>query len=206
MSNILQSLCVSHQISLDSTIVEKIESYGGLVVKYNKRVNLISSGDEGKIASRHLLDSLQPLRHPELIPVAGSRWVDMGCGAGFPLIPLCAALPAIQFYGVEPRQKRSTFLKIVKNELKLDNLEIICNNAEECGLDNLDRVSCRALGSAEEDWARANALLGSNGVFITLKSLRDCVGLASQPWKTIPYDLPGETQTYCLLVRQKGHG
>lgn len=206
MSEELYTLCLNHNIHIDQTLVEKIVSYGGLVIKYNKKVNLISSGDESKIATRHLLDSLQPLRHPDLIPEAGARWLDMGCGAGFPLIPLCIALPQIQFFGVEPRQKRATFLKVVRSELKLDNLEIICNNVEDCQVSEVDRVSCRALGSAEEDWTRANERLRSNGVFITLKSLRDCLALAPNTWKVIPYDLPGEIQTYCILVRQKGYG
>lgn len=203
----LSELIQSQNFHLDSNLVQKVVAFGDMVVRYNQKANLISAGDEAKIASRHLLDSLQPLRHPNLLPSqVGAKWADLGSGAGFPVLPLCIALPQIEFYAVEPRQKRFTFLKLVRSELGLKNLNIVESNAEESGLTGFDRVSCRALGSAEEDWKRANVILAENGLFVTLKSLRDCEGYTQPSWTVLPYELPGETQPYCLLVRKKDHG
>lgn len=206
MTPSFSNLLAESKIHLEPNQVELILRFGQMVVAYNKKANLISDGDIPKIETRHLLDSLQPLRHPDLIPSDGSKWADMGSGAGFPVIPLCIALPAIQFYSIEPRQKRFTFLKVVRSELGIQNLTVVEGNAESCTETSMDRVSCRALGSADEDWARANELLRPNGMFITLKSLRDCEGLAQPSWDVRPYDLPGESKPYCLLIRKKDHG
>jgi 16S rRNA (guanine527-N7)-methyltransferase len=206
MNSNFASILTQNGILLDQIQVDKVLQFGALVATYNKKANLISEGDIPKIETRHLLDSLQPIRHPDIIPPSGSRWADMGSGAGFPVLPLSIALPEIQFFAIEPRQKRFTFLKVVRSELKLANLNIIEGDAESYSGDYFDRVSCRALGSAEEDWTRANRILSPNGVFVTLKSLRDCEGYAQPTWDVRPYDLPGESKPYCLLIRKKDHG
>jgi len=202
----LQDLITAPIPFLTPEAIAKVEKFGTLVLQYNKKANLISKGDEGKIAARHLLDSLQPLLHPNLIPEAGAIWADMGSGAGFPVLPLCIVLPHIRFHAIEPRLKRSVFLKMVASELGLTNLQVHESNAEESGIKDCARVSCRALGSADEDWSRANLLLKAGGLFISLKSLPDCVNLPKSEWSVLPYKLPGETQEYCILVRQKDHG
>ena len=199
-------MLLAQGLDLDDPIIARIVAFGDLVLRYNKMANLISEGDEAKIASRHLLDSLQPLRIPSLIPEPGSKWADLGSGAGFPVFPLCIAKPEIQFYAVEPRLKRSTFLKMAQHEIGITNLIVLESNAESAGLAELDRVSCRALGSAKQDWARAEPILKSSGVFITLKSLRDCSLLPPNLWTISPYELPGETQPYCVTSRIKVHG
>ena len=208
MPNLLD-LIHSQDISLPTGAVEKIQRFGELVVQYNKKANLISSGDEAKIASRHLLDSLQPVRFLSKIfndSPFPTTWADMGSGAGFPVIPLCIALPQVQLKSIEPRQKRHTFLKVVRSELKLENLTVIGTNVNDSKAEGVDCVSCRALGSIEEDWAMASSLLRPGGVFVTLKSLRDCQGLSAVTWNIIPYELPGESLSYCLLSRKKDHG
>jgi len=201
-----QEMLSDHQLNLDPQMIDRILAFGEMVVRYNKKANLISSGDEAKIQSRHLLDSLQPMRIRELIPSFGASWCDMGSGAGFPVVPLSIANPSVNFFAVEPRLKRSTFLKVVAKEIGILNLTVIENDAESCGLQNLDRVSCRALGSAEDDWKRAESLLKESGVFITLKSLNDCSSLPIEIWTNFPYSLPSESQQYCVLSRKKVHG
>ncbi len=198
----LYNLCTEKGIHLSKEQALRIEEFGALVVKYNKKTNLISESDEVKITTRHLFDSLQPIRIPELVPNKGI-WADMGSGAGFPIIPLSIALPQIQFIAIEPRLKRQTFLKTVARELGIENFQLFAGNAEESGIKNVERVSCRALGTAEEDWERAEKMLASEGVFITLKSRRDAEMLHDFCWKVFPYDLPGESQTYAIVTRNK---
>jgi 16S rRNA (guanine527-N7)-methyltransferase len=67
--------------------------------------------------TRHFLDSLTAAKY---ITSPSARMVDVGCGAGFPGIPLKIALPSIQLYLLETNRKKVSFLKHI---IRLLNLE-----------------------------------------------------------------------------------
>jgi len=131
------------------------------------------------------------------------KWADIGSGAGFPVIPLCLYLPRVKFYAIEPRKKRCEFLYSVKQKLNLQNLEIIQGKAESSGLKNMDFVSCRAVGSLEEDFERAKKILKNGGSFLTVKSKRiideaknDKLLKRAKVWN---YRLPQEEMEYVFV-------
>jgi 16S rRNA (guanine527-N7)-methyltransferase len=124
-------------------------------------------------------------------------WADIGSGAGFPVVPLSLYFADVKFYAIENRKKRCEFLDFVKQKLKLENLEVIQSRAETSNLKNMDFVSSRAVGSLEEDFARAKKLLKKGGRFLTLKSKRMVKGLkAKNIWH---YRLPQEEMEYALV-------
>nr|AGS54334.1 hypothetical protein [uncultured bacterium contig00190] len=88
-------------------------------------------------------------------------------------------------------------MNFVKNELELKNLEIIQRRAETSNLKSMDIVSSRAVGSLEEDFARAKMLLKKGGRFLTLKSKRMVEGLKAK--KIWHYRLPQEEMEYALV-------
>lgn len=200
---------------LSNLSIEKILDFGDLVREMNQKINLVSPGDEAKIDTRHLLDSLQPLRLAKSVVESAKTWVDLGSGAGFPVVPLALALPHISFTAVEPRAKRCTFLRLAKQRFGIVNMAVYEGRAEAYTVQNADVVSCRALGSVSEDWQRACNLLTEQGCFITFRSLVDAK--ATEGWdgwvadskdrQVLPYKLPGESQEYALLcVNRKSHG
>ncbi|MCQ2092220.1 MAG: class I SAM-dependent methyltransferase [Fibrobacter sp.] len=132
----------------------------------------------------------------------GKRWADMGAGAGCPSFPLAIVMPEIQFYAVEPRNKRVQFMNFVKDELHLDNMTVVGKRFETSGLAYLDFVSCRALSTFENDWERAQPGLARGGQFVTLKSYNNIVHLENDPAVHIyKYALPQEEQEYALVTR-----
>ena len=80
------------------------------------------------VGIKHFIDSIiinkmTPIKFPLL---------DMGTGPGFPGIPLKIILgPEKKIILAEGVQKRVSFLKKVREELKLENLEIIGRNVNE---------------------------------------------------------------------------
>lgn len=194
--------------TLSSADYQSLKKYQELIVSYSNKTNLVSSGDLEKFWSRHIIDSLQIIKTLDTIHVSREtydtnnyQWADMGSGAGLPIIPLSIILKNIQFTAIEPRAKRSAFLKIVKQELQLNNLRIVTARTEDSQLNHQDFVSSRALGTAAEDWKLAQGILKSGGLFITLKKQSD-LGAGSLDWNTVKYKLPEESEEFCVMYRR----
>ncbi|MEQ8160948.1 MAG: 16S rRNA (guanine(527)-N(7))-methyltransferase RsmG, partial [Smithellaceae bacterium] len=94
----------------------QFDIYRRELLKWNEKTNLISDKSAGEIESRHFLDSLTALK---FIGSENSRIIDIGCGAGFPGIPLKIASPALQLYLVETNRKKVSFLKHIVRLLNL---------------------------------------------------------------------------------------
>ena len=78
-------------------------------------------------AIKHVVDSVLPWRLFE----GASDVADAGSGAGFPGIPLALVLPQTRFTLLESTQKKARFLESVVRELKLSNVEVRAERAEE---------------------------------------------------------------------------
>ena len=65
-------------------------AFGEAVVEQNKVMNLTAITEPEQVAKLHLLDSVSLL---SVMPLAGKKVIDVGCGAGFPGVPLKIACP-----------------------------------------------------------------------------------------------------------------
>ena len=108
---------------------ERLEEYLGLLMKFNDSMNLIGPLSESQVVDELFVDSLVPAA----LSAPRGPILDVGTGAGFPGIPLQILYPEIPATLVEPRRKRSTFLKIVRTRLALESLTL-----ERCRLEELD--------------------------------------------------------------------
>jgi 16S rRNA (guanine527-N7)-methyltransferase len=200
-SFLLLSFAKENKLELPETFMEKISQFCEILLEANKTTNLVSKNDSQKLLTRHVADSLIFATH--VVPV--QQWTDIGAGAGFPAVPLCLYFKNVQFYAVECRKKRCEFLEKAKQKLNLQNLEIIHGKAESSNLKNMDVVSCRAVGSLEEDFERAKKLLKISGHFLTLKSKRNIDELKAKKdtllkqAKVWSYRLPGEELEYAFM-------
>ena len=227
--NLLNQFLASNGVELSADVLAKLYAFADLVVETKEYGNLISEKDSQKFLSRHIADSLVPyiyigklvdpiaalqddrfkvqddtanFRVDTLSKLKGKRWADMGAGAGCPSFPLAIVMPEVQFYAVEPRNKRVQFMNFVKEKLHLDNMTVVGKRFETSGLAYLDFVSCRALSTFENDWERAQPGLARGGQFVTLKSYNNIVHLENDPAVHIyKYALPQEEQEYALVTR-----
>ena len=198
----LTNFAKEHNLVLPENFSSKIQEFCKLLLEANKTTNLVSKNDEQKLLTRHVADSLIFATHPVC---SANHWADIGSGAGFPVIPLSLYFPQIKFYATETRKKRCDFLKQAKQNLNLQNLEVIQGKAENCGLKNMDIVSCRAVGSLDEDFEKAKKILKKNGHFLTVKSKRLVDEMRAKNNKLLKranitgYRLPNEEMEYIFL-------
>jgi len=95
--------------------------------KWNAQTNLISEKSAQEIISRHFLDSLTAL---PFIEKKNGRIVDIGCGAGFPGLPLKIASPDLQLYLLETNRKKVSFLKHIIRLLNLTDTFVLHDRVE----------------------------------------------------------------------------
>ena len=99
----------------------KQAKYLGLLLETNKNINLTGIREPKAAVIKHTLDSLSASS-----AIEGAKIIDIGSGGGTPGIPLAIALPEKKFYLIEATQKKASFLDETVKTLKLDNVEIIC--------------------------------------------------------------------------------
>ena len=72
---------LKNELNFTDHSIEKLKIFTNLVLKENKRYNLIAKSTENKIWERHILDSAQLVK---FINFSSSSLADLGTGAGFP--------------------------------------------------------------------------------------------------------------------------
>lgn len=156
----------------------------------NRTTNLTRITDEGDYWILHVADSLSVgLVMPELLrePLVVA---DVGCGAGFPTLPLAWANPALRITGIESRHRKAEFVRRQIDALGLANARVAAGRARELArtgdhAGRYDVVLARAVGPAPKLIREARGLLsGGPGactvLYKTPAALRDEGGLAAR--------------------------
>ena len=151
---------------------ENFQRYIDLILQWNKRTNLISRKDESKIFENHVMESLAFLLSFELSPNA--KVIDVGSGAGFPALPISLIRSDVNFLLVESKRMKSLFLKEVISELKLTNVEVLCERVEDLVQKSeygsrFDFAFSRAVASLTVVYGWVKKLIKLNGFYIGWK-------------------------------------
>ncbi len=104
-------------LSLREDQIDRLCRFGQLLLKQNQVMNLTAITEPTAVARLHFLDSLALLREEAL---AGKTLIDIGCGAGFPGVPLAIAEPTLRVTLLDSLQKRVNWLKTILPELGVD--------------------------------------------------------------------------------------
>ena len=102
-------------------------AFGQAVVKQNEVMNLTAITEPAAVAKLHLLDSLTVLSAADL---RGKRVIDVGCGAGFPGVPVAISCPEAQVTLLDSLGKRVKWLETILPQLGV-NAQCITARAEE---------------------------------------------------------------------------
>lgn len=146
---------------------EKFAKYKELIDIYNEKCGLTTILDKDFI-DKHFYDSLT--LYPLIIKEyrQGFEMADVGTGAGFPSIPLAIINPFFRIDLIESNHKKVEFLKIVKNELNLKNIEVICSNVREMKK-KYDIIFFRAFSSLEHFFKVAKPIIKDRAIIFSMK-------------------------------------
>ncbi|MBR5746877.1 MAG: 16S rRNA (guanine(527)-N(7))-methyltransferase RsmG [Clostridia bacterium] len=108
---------------------EKLCAVARLLAEKNKVMNLTAITDEKGIALLHIYDSLSLLQTGLFAP--GRKIIDIGCGGGFPSLPLAVCLPECEITANDSTAKKLDFVRGVAQSTGLLNLKTLCGRAEE---------------------------------------------------------------------------
>ena len=101
------------------------------LVNANEKFNLTAITDEKGIALLHVFDSLTLLETGLFTP--GKKIIDVGCGGGFPALPLAAALPGCELTANDSTLKKLDFVLETAKAAGCNNLGVLPGRAEELG-------------------------------------------------------------------------
>ncbi len=155
-------------ISLESHDIDLFELYAAELKKWNRKVNLTSITKDNEIAIKHFVDSLSLAPYLK----ATDRLLDIGSGAGLPVIPLKIIRPEIPMVSVDAVAKKIHFQRHVIRILNLQNIEAIHARVE--GLHTTHRnlftvITSRAFTRLDRFVSLAAPLLSDGGVLIAMK-------------------------------------
>ena len=139
-------------LALSDEICVQLCDFGRAMVKQNEVMNLTGITEDAPVAKLHLLDSLSVLCCADL---AGKSIIDVGCGAGFPGVPVAIASPDAKVTLLDSLAKRMNWLETVLPQIGVNNAECVTARAEEAVAtrrESYDYVTSRAV-------ARLNILL-----------------------------------------------
>ena len=122
-------------LELPEEIRDTLCAFGAAMVKQNEVMNLTAITEPDKVAKLHLLDSLTVLTAADL---KGKTLIDVGCGAGFPGVPVAIGCPEAQVTLLDSLGKRMKWLEEVLPRLGVQ-AECVTARAEEAVADRRER-------------------------------------------------------------------
>ena len=138
-------------LDLPDSARQTLCSFGQAVIEQNKVMNLTAITEPEQVAKLHLLDSVTLLCKQDL---RGKKLIDVGCGAGFPGVPVKIACPEVKLTLLDSLGKRMHWLETVLPTLGVE-AECITAQAEEDIADRREQYDFATIRAV----ARLNILL-----------------------------------------------
>ena len=137
-----------NHMACSSEQAEKLYLLTRHMLTVNQSMNLPAITDEKEVILRHYVDSLTISAH---IP-QGASVIDVGCGAGFPSLPLAIFRPDLTILALDGTAKRITYVYETAHLLALKNMTALAARAEEMAnlpkyREQFDVVTARAVAA-----------------------------------------------------------
>lgn len=216
MTELLKNGFSAMKLSVSDAQIAQLEDFTARMLDTNKVMNLTRITDPKEIAEKHLLDCASLLQAADF---SKKSVVDVGCGAGFPGMPLHILCPSCELTLLDSLGKRIRFLQGCIDEMNLSNIEAVHARAEEFAAkhrEQYDFAVSRAVAQLNVLAELSLPLVKQGGAFIAMKSKdtdeeleraeKAIRLLGGEIEKIIDYTIPHTEITHRLVViRKKNH-
>ena len=187
------------------------------MLEVNKSLNLTAIKDEKSIILKHYADSLTISGYIK----PNSKLIDVGCGAGFPTLPLAIFRPDVRITAIDGTAKRIDYVALTAKMLGLENVTAMAARAEELANDKLyresfDYATARAVATLPILTELCLPFVRVGGVFIGMKAqkgadevacshnaMAKCGGKLDKCIETLLKDREDNTETRTLVIVSK---
>ena len=216
MTELLKNGFSAMKLSVSDAQIAQLEDFTARMLETNKVMNLTRITDPKEIAEKHLLDCASLLQAADF---SKKSVVDVGCGAGFPGMPLHILCPSCKLTLLDSLGKRIRFLQGCIDAMNLSDIEAVHARAEEIAAkhrEQYDFAVSRAVAQLNVLAELSLPLVKQGGAFIAMKSkdtdeelerAKKAIRLlGGEIEKIIDYTIPHTEITHRLVViRKKNH-
>ena len=216
MTELLKNGFSAMELSVSDAQIAQLEDFTARMLETNKVMNLTRITDPKEIAEKHLLDCASLLQAADF---SKKSVVDVGCGAGFPGMPLHILCPSCKLTLLDSLGKRIRFLQGCIEAMNLSDIEAVHARAEEFAAkhrEQYDFAVSRAVAQLNVLAELSLPLVKQGGAFIAMKSkdtdeelerAKKAIRLlGGEIEKIIDYTIPHTEITHRLVViRKKNH-
>ena len=205
-------LTKNHLTIPDPAVIEQFYRFDALLHETNAVTNLTAIRTTREAISKHYVDSLLAAsRLPQ-----NARILDIGCGPGFPSIPLALYRPDLTVYALDSTAKKIAFVQKAAQTLSMNNLHAYTGRAEDAvlakKLGQFDAVVSRAVARMNVLCELCLPFVAVGGKLVALKAAKaedeareavNCIQtLGGAPAKLLQLTLQtaeGELEPRCLI-------
>lgn len=160
----------------DAALASRLAVIAECLIAGNARFNLTAITEPDAIIEKHIMDSL--IAADAIAAMAGGASVcliDVGSGAGFPSLPVAAALPNVRVTALDSTAKKCVYMNETAAAAGIANFTAVSGRAEELAAvgaqlrASFDFVSARAVANLPVLSELCLPFLKTGGTFIALK-------------------------------------
>lgn len=165
-------------IHLNDNQLLQFEKLTEIMVQTNKTMNITAITDNDGIMLKHYADSLSLLSTG--LFDASKKVCDIGCGGGFPGLPLKIAMPELYINMIDSTEKKINYLRNTSRILGLEKIDFTSARAEELTKfknknslrEKYDIATARAVASLETLCELCLPFVKCGGYFLAMKGAK----------------------------------
>lgn len=155
----------------NESLSDKLRNLSFCLLETNKIHNLTAIKEEEDVIVKHFIDSILISR---VLP-EGASVVDVGCGPGFPTLPIAVYRPDLSILGIDSTAKKINFVNSTATQLGLDNVTAISARAEAVAhtaeyREKFDVATARAVASLPVLAELCLPFVKVGGIFVAMKA------------------------------------
>ena len=155
---------------ITDALCDKFYSLTEYMLAQNAVMNLTAIIEPSEVILKHYADSLTVSKYIE----SSKTVIDVGCGAGFPSLPLAIARPDVHVTAIDSTDKRIVYVRECAKRLGLDNITAVTARAEDAAAGEMrgkfDYATARAVARLNILAEYCIPLVKVGGVFLPMKA------------------------------------